>query len=86
MQEIKKNIQGVIIKTYIGLNLSEVLFLAYIRCFPVKLIVIFEEVEIDMYMPVLECCFIRNALTLLYVTIPSEATKSKIIINYYSEK
>ena len=81
MQEINKTIHGVIIKTYIGLNLSEVLFLAYIRCFPVKLIVIFEEVEIDMYMPVLECCFIINALTLLYVTVPSGPTKYEIIVN-----
>ena len=81
MQEIKKIKQGLIIKTYIGLNLSEVLFLAYIRCFPVKLIVIFEEVEMDMYMPMLECCFISNVLTLLYVMVPSEATKSEIIVN-----
>ena len=81
MQEIKKNIQSVIMKTYIGLNFSAVLFLAYIRCVPVKLIVIFEEVEIDMYMAMLECCFVRNVLTLLCVTLPSEPTKYEIIVN-----
>ena len=81
MQQIKQNVQNVIIKTYIGLNLSEVLFLAYIRWFPDKLIVIFEEVEIDMYIVVLDCCFIRNALILLCVTVPSEPTKYEIITN-----
>ena len=66
------------------LNLSEVLFLAYIRWFPDKLIVLFKEVKIDMYMLVLECCFIRNVLTVLCVSLPSGPTKCEIII-YYEE-
>ena len=59
--------------------MSKVFFLAKMRWFPDKVIVLFKEVENDWYVVALEYFFIRKAPTLLYVRMPSEETKCKII-------
>ena len=50
------------------------------RWFPDKVIVLLDEVETDWYTLVIECCFFRNALTLLYVNLPSEETENQLSI------
>ena len=37
-------------------------------------VMLFEAVVIDLYSAVTECCFLMNALTLLYIMLPSGET------------
>ena len=57
------------------------------RWFPDKLIVLFTEVVIDLYMLIIAYCFLRNALTLLNVKLPLEETgreeNGKLIAQVY---
>ena len=48
------------------------------RWFPDKLIVLLHEVQIDLYTLAIECCFFRNAPSLLYASLPPEETESQI--------
>lgn len=45
------------------------------RWFPVKVIVLFTEVTIDLYFNTVAFCFFKNVLTLLYINLPAEETK-----------
>ena len=78
---VKSNIGDNISKnTYMDWNLSVEIFLAKMRWFPDRLIVVFKEVVIDLYWLVTVGCLCKNALTSLYVTVPSDETKYKIQI------
>ena len=48
------------------------------RWFPDKVIVLFSEVEINLYILVMEGNFFKNILTSLNVNLLSEETKCKI--------
>ena len=61
--------------TYNGINFPIQFFLPKIRWFPDKLIVLFSEVIIDLYMVIVSYCFFRNALTLLCVRLPLAETR-----------
>ena len=50
------------------------------RWLPDKMIVSLDEVEIDMYTPIIEVSLFRNVLTLPYLKIPPEATESQLSI------
>ena len=59
------------------------------RWFPVNLIVLLQDVAIDLYMLIEAWFFLKNVLTLLYLTVPCaetrcwEYTKSLHILKVY---
>ena len=44
------------------------------RWFPVNVIVLLQDVEIDLYMPIEALSFLTNDLTSLYLTVPCAET------------
>ena len=56
------------------MNFRVQLFLAKMRWFGDKLIVLLTEVVIDLYIVIVAGCFLRNVMTLLNVKLPVEET------------
>ena len=63
-------------------------FLVKMRWFPDNVIVLLREVVMDLYMAIIVGSFFRNALTSLYVTLPSdeaEYSMCKIALTFQND-
>ena len=70
--------------TYIGLNFFPAFFLAKMKWFPDRLIV-FLELVINLYVVIWLGCFFKNAVTSVYVKLPSAETRQNITFECMSK-